>query len=47
MGWTPGGKFIPSDWEGYDEAMILYVLALGSPTHPVRTRCLDGVGFHL
>lgn len=36
MGWTPGGKFIPSDWEGYDEAMILYVLALGSPTHPVQ-----------
>ena len=36
MGWTPGGKFIPSDWEGYDEAMILYVLALASPTHPVK-----------
>ena len=36
MGWTPGGKFIPHDWEGYDEAMILYILALGSPTHPVQ-----------
>src|SRR5690348_3142948 len=36
MGWTPGGKFIPHDWQGYDEAMILYVLALGSPTHPVQ-----------
>ncbi|HWG10768.1 MAG TPA: glucoamylase family protein [Rhodanobacteraceae bacterium] len=35
MGWTPGGKFIPADWDGYDEGMILYVLALGSPTHPV------------
>jgi hypothetical protein len=35
MGWTPGGKFIPSDWEGYNEAMLVYVLALGSPTHPV------------
>ncbi|WP_027485041.1 glucoamylase family protein [Rhodanobacter sp. OR87] len=35
MGWTPGGRFIPSDWEGYNEAMLLYVLALGSPTHPV------------
>jgi hypothetical protein len=35
MGWTPGGKFIPHDWEGYNEAMLLYVLALGSPTHPV------------
>ncbi|HEX6614234.1 MAG TPA: glucoamylase family protein [Rhodanobacteraceae bacterium] len=36
MGWTPGGQFIPHDWEGYDEGMILYVLALASPTHPVQ-----------
>ncbi|MEO6968241.1 MAG: glucoamylase family protein [Rhodanobacteraceae bacterium] len=36
MGWTPGGRFIPHDWEGYNEAMLLYVLALGSPTHPVK-----------
>lgn len=35
MGWTPGGKFIPHDWTGYDEGMLIYVLALGSPTHPV------------
>ncbi len=35
MGWTPGGKFIAHDWEGYNEAMLVYVLALGSPTHPV------------
>jgi hypothetical protein len=36
MGWTPGGKFIPYDWQGYDEAMLLYILALGSPTHAVQ-----------
>ncbi|HET9818955.1 MAG TPA: glucoamylase family protein [Rhodanobacteraceae bacterium] len=36
MGWTPGGKFIDADWQGYNEAMILYVLALGSPTHAVQ-----------
>ncbi|MGN6312938.1 MAG: glucoamylase family protein [Rhodanobacteraceae bacterium] len=36
MGWTPGGHFIEHDWQGYDEAMILYVLALASPTHPVQ-----------
>jgi hypothetical protein len=38
MGWHPenGGRFIPADWIGYNEAMILYVLALGSPTHPVE-----------
>lgn len=35
MGWTPGGKFIDSDWKGYDEGKLVYILALGSPTHPV------------
>jgi hypothetical protein len=35
MGWTPEKNFIPADWRGYDEAMILYVLALGSPTHAI------------
>jgi hypothetical protein len=36
MGWTPGGKFIPADWKGYNEGMLVYILALGSPTHPVE-----------
>ncbi|SKB65379.1 glucoamylase family protein [Luteibacter sp. 22Crub2.1] len=35
MGWTPGGKMIPHDWAGYNEGMLVYILALGSPTHPV------------
>jgi hypothetical protein len=35
MGWTPEAGFGPADWIGYDEAMLLYVLALGSPSHPV------------
>ena len=36
MGWTPGGRFIPADWKGYNEGMLVYILALGSPTHPVQ-----------
>jgi hypothetical protein len=36
MGWTPGGKFIDHDWSGYNEAMMLYILALGSPTHALE-----------
>jgi hypothetical protein len=36
MGWVPGGGFLPHDWLGYNEAMILYLLALGSPTHPIE-----------
>jgi hypothetical protein len=34
-GWHPERGFIASDWKGYNEAMIVYLLALGSPTHPV------------
>ncbi|HJV71715.1 glucoamylase family protein [Ideonella sp.] len=37
MGWTPGAGFKPFiDYHGYDEAMLLYLLAMGSPTHPAR-----------
>lgn len=35
MGWFPESGFITHDWTGYNEAMLLYVLALASPTHPV------------
>jgi hypothetical protein len=34
-GWRPEHGFIAYDWKGFNEAMILYVLALGSPTHAV------------
>jgi hypothetical protein len=35
MGWHPERGFIDADWIGYNEAMVLNVLALGSPTFPV------------
>jgi hypothetical protein len=42
MGWRPDSApyqnargFNISSWRGYDEGMLLYVLALGSPTHAV------------
>ncbi len=34
-GWTPESGHIPYDYGGYNETMILYLLALGSPTFPV------------
>jgi hypothetical protein len=34
-GWKPEGGFLPYRWEGYDEALLLYVLGLGSATHPL------------
>ncbi|HEU5050825.1 MAG TPA: glucoamylase family protein [Gemmatimonadales bacterium] len=35
MGWYPERGFHHLDWMGYNEAMLLYVLALGSPTHAI------------
>ncbi|MEF7614119.1 glucoamylase family protein [Aquincola sp. MAHUQ-54] len=35
-GWQPEIGFLSSDWKGYNEAMIVYLLALGSPTFPVE-----------
>jgi hypothetical protein len=35
MGWLPERGFLRNRWIGYNEALILYVLALGSPSHPV------------
>ena len=35
LGWKPESGFIPYDYRGYNETMLLYILALGSPTHAV------------
>jgi hypothetical protein len=35
-GWRPESGFLPFRWDtGYSEALILYVLAMGSPTFPI------------
>jgi len=35
MEWMPGRGFSNAQWHGYCEAMIMYILAAGSPTYPV------------
>ncbi|HZN23769.1 MAG TPA: glucoamylase family protein [Burkholderiales bacterium] len=40
QGWKPECGFLHYGWEGYSEAIVLYALALGSPTHP-----LEGDGY--
>ena len=35
QGWKPESGFLHYGWDGYDEATILYVLGLASPTHPL------------
>ena len=34
-GWRPESGFLTARWDHYCELMILYVLAIGSPTHPI------------
>ena len=34
-GWRPETGFIPHTYTGYDEALLLYLLGLGSPTFPL------------
>ena len=34
-GYKPRSGFLKYRWEGYDEALLLYVLGLGSPTYPL------------
>jgi len=35
-GWTPEFGFLPSRWDYYSELMMMYLLALGSSSHPLR-----------
>jgi hypothetical protein len=35
------GKFLDARWNHYCELMMIYLLALGSPTHPVDAACWD------
>jgi len=39
QGWKPECGFLHYGWEGYNEAIVLYVLALSSPTHPLEGHC--------
>jgi len=34
-GWKPERGFLKYRWDGYSEAILLYALGLGSPTHPL------------
>lgn len=36
MGWHPDRGFLNAQWTGYNEAMVLIIMAMGSPTHPVH-----------
>lgn len=35
MGWKPESGFLDARWSHYCELMMIYLLAIGSPTHPI------------
>ena len=39
MGYHPETGFIKQGWAGYNEAMVLVIMAIGSPTHAVPPQC--------
>ncbi|MDR3446711.1 MULTISPECIES: glucoamylase family protein [Dyella] len=39
QGWKPECSFLHYGWEGYSEAILLYALAMGSPTYPIAGAC--------
>lgn len=41
MGWTPEKGFIPARWDTYSEHMLLDLLAIGSPAHPIPAGLWD------
>jgi hypothetical protein len=41
MGWKPESGFLNYGWDGYNESIILYVLALGSSTHLLEGDCYE------
>ena len=41
MGWQPESGFLKARWNHYCELMIIYLLAIGSPTHAVSPQAWD------
>lgn len=41
MGWKPETGFLPHHWTHFDESLLLYVLAIGAPDHPIHPRTWD------
>ncbi len=40
-GWTPEDGFLKARWDTYCELMMIYLLGLGSPTHPLPAETWD------
>jgi len=36
QGWTPESGFLPYRWDDYSELMMIYLLGMGAPLHPLK-----------
>ncbi len=43
LSWTPEFGFTSLHWDSFSEGILLYLLAIGSPTYPISPRCWDAV----
>lgn len=43
MGWFPDQGFLKNRWDIYAELMTMYLMAIGSPTHPIEAKTWDAL----
>lgn len=43
LDWTPENGFKRLRWDSYCESLMMYLLAIGSPTHPIPAECWHAI----
>jgi len=43
MGWKPEGGFLGARWDSFNEGILAYILAIGSPTYPIPPESWDKI----
>ena len=43
MGWTPEDHFVKYRWGSYCESSLMFLMAIGSPTHPIPASSWDAI----
>ncbi|MFO7882015.1 MAG: glucoamylase family protein [Kosmotogaceae bacterium] len=43
MGWKPEAGFLGARWDSFNEGILAYVLAIGSPKHPISSSTWDNI----
>ncbi len=43
MGWLPESGFLNGRWDSYSECLLMYLIAIGSPTHPLPEQSWNAI----